>query len=412
MARTPRIGAAEVELLITRLKDATPAMPITGQMAGVMQTTKTIFGDIPSVEGDGIVDVLWLDVRDSYDPQSSPGFVAGFVTPHDLTSAGNEAEILYLDTHPLVTTIGTEGAGQTAAHELQHLINYNYDLLEETFVNEGLAEWSEIANGYIARGISYLSDYSRYNVPLYRWEVDEPYDDYERAGLFVNYFADRFGWQSTGQLSRDAATGSEGLSNSLAANGTDLRTLMREFHVANYINDRSLDAAYGYESALRLTVHAVPRVITDGSMSLETPETMRAVQPGGVEYVEWQSVMNLSVTVDAGGQDDVDAAVIRFDERGRLASVDLVAVDGSPAAVDGVSHRAILVLAGVNPDALTSSTITYSASWETVQSPTAVVDVSYDNGLATGHDGSPHGFVGLSGGARGGDRVQTQVRRG
>ena len=382
------ITDSHISDLMDALAEQTPPRsfyPDSGVVAGI----EAIFGDPPDVDADGISDVLWLDIRDEYDGGTNPVFVAGFVTPNDLdTLSGNGADILYLDTRPLLD-FGIGFAAQTAAHEYQHLVMYNYDLAEYTFINEGLSEWAEIALGFAGRPITYLNAPETYNVPLYKWEGIR---DYERAGLFMNYFANRFGVLETGRVTRNPASGSSGLAAVLdeISAGISVDDLVYDFHVANYLNDTTLGPAFGYTTGERQAIGAVPSRIFSGSAAVHTPAEEVKIQPGGVAYVEWRAVSDFKIraTVPLLMSRDVRVGLIRYDDQQRYVEILKVRVDGrDEVLVPGSSGRLVLVIVGMDPETKTVN-VEYEASWSPSRSVAELVFVQYDDGNAVGHSDS------------------------
>ncbi len=382
---------ADIATLITALAEKTPPNSFSPG-TGVVGNMERIFGEPPNFDGDDISDMLLLDIRDQYDGENYFGFVAGFVNPADLGSpVGNGADIVYLDTWPQLTSYGADFVAQTGAHEYQHLIMNNYDRGELTFINEGLSEWSEIALGYPGRPMTYLDTPKNYNVSLYRWNRDEPYDDYQRAGLFMTYFGNRFGVLESGHVTRQPGSGSAGLAGALneIAAGVTVSDLIYDFHVANYFNDVSRGPAFGYTSPDHLTIKAAPREIIAGSAATSSPTKTVSIAPGGVAYVEWREVNDLKVAVqrESTAQQEVQARVIRYDEVGQYSEMQEVPVSGDTLMVEGESSRAVLIIAGLNPDS-SPANVDYGAAWSLSQAQAEIVYVQYDDGYAVGRTGS------------------------
>ena len=355
----------------------------TNPNAGIIEIHETLFGDPPDVDGDGITDVLLLNIRDTYDPPVINNAVSGFVSGADLSDEGNNRDILYLDTNPTLTVTGIGRVAQTAAHEYQHLIQFNYDLDELTFINEALSEWGEVACGYAAP-MTYLEDADRYNVSLYRFSLDsvsERIDDRQRGQLFIHYIADRFGPMEAGTITRQDANGTDGLRNALAAMnaGISVEELLLDFHIANFVNDLSFDRRYGYAAPLRRGLRAIESVRFDGRLASETPRAGAAVNPGGVYYAAWDQVEDFTLTLDiAAGVDDLRVTALLF----QGGSIDDRALDLSTNTFtfDGTFDRIVLVMAHVNPDAA-QVPFSYEAAW-TLNQLVGLLPVQYDNGRA------------------------------
>ncbi|HMB90796.1 MAG TPA: T9SS type A sorting domain-containing protein, partial [Rhodothermales bacterium] len=294
-----------VDEVVNAMGNQTPAGSINPN-EGVIVNDEQIFGQPPNVDGDGKSDILLVDVRDGYDPGVGGGYVVGFISPSDLPGrGGNSRDILYLDTNPSLTSRGIELLGETAAHEYQHLIHLNYDTNEDTWVNEGLAEWAEVANGYNGRTIRYLNEPLKYNVNLLRWSGNSSAlvgDDYQRGGLFTSYIAERIGVFETGAITREPAFGADGYRDALtAANAAfSLEDLLVDFHIANFVNDTSLDPRYGYTISQRTSVQATPTAVFDARVATETPATSLSILPGAVQYYAWDQVTDLAVLLEGG----------------------------------------------------------------------------------------------------------------
>ncbi|SHK60599.1 Por secretion system C-terminal sorting domain-containing protein [Rhodothermus profundi] len=366
---------AKLEALRSALADATPTGSINPNQ-GIIANVEDVFGNPPNVDGDGKTDVLLVDIRDGWDPQSGGGFVAGFVYSGDLSPSGNNRDILYLDTNPsLSTNRPIQSLLSTAAHEYQHLIHFNYDIDEISFVNEGLSEWAEVINGYERRAMRYLSDVARYNVPIFRWSQDNVnvLDDYERAGLFTTYLEDRIGWQAVGAITRDAQSGLSSYQNALAPHGLSFYQVLLDFHTANFLNNRNVNAAYGYSRTDFQNVGAIPSVVYNGRITTQTPDTTILLWGGGVLYLVWQYVKDLQVTLSGAS---LALRALRYPEGGGVIVEDLNPA-ASPFTFSGSHNQVVLIVTRTSTSA--SSQVTYSATWSSDQTFTSQI-VQFDNG--------------------------------
>ncbi|SUK15033.1 neutral metalloprotease [Staphylococcus agnetis] len=111
---------------------------------------KDKFGEPSDVDRDGKINILVYDIKDNYD--TTKRYTGGYFSPNDLynNSKSNYAEVLYIDTYPLMGTnkknLKVERAYKTMAHEYQHLVNANQKLLKErktktmdSWLNEGFS---------------------------------------------------------------------------------------------------------------------------------------------------------------------------------------------------------------------------------------------------------------------------------
>jgi large repetitive protein len=92
------------------------------------------FGYESDVDGNGKVNILSYDIKDRFSGYG--GYIGGYFYGGDLFNQehSNQSEIFYIDTYPLmgisVTKDVTEAYG-TLAHEFQHMVNFNRNVLVE-----------------------------------------------------------------------------------------------------------------------------------------------------------------------------------------------------------------------------------------------------------------------------------------
>jgi hypothetical protein len=97
------------------------------------------------------------------------------------------------------------------AHEFQHMIHWNQDRNEASWMNEGFAELAVFINGYeVGSEYSYILDP---DIQLNDWPNDRTgiSAHYGASFLFLTYFLDRFGEEATKILVRNQANGLEGV---------------------------------------------------------------------------------------------------------------------------------------------------------------------------------------------------------
>lgn len=110
------------------------------------------FASESDVDGDGKINILCYDIKDGF--KDAGGYIAGYFFAGDLYGApnSNRSEIFYIDTYP---TMGLESekdvtqAYTTLAHEFQHMVNFNQNVLIEgkqemdPWLDEGLSMAAE-----------------------------------------------------------------------------------------------------------------------------------------------------------------------------------------------------------------------------------------------------------------------------
>lgn len=147
--------------------------------------------------------ILVHNVRDDnyYDPAHHPEFVAGFFSP---TFEGwADRNIITIDSKEWNERVGAPAYVYEAVivHELQHLINADYDDDEETWANEGRSELAEFIAGYRPTPASHRttwSDYPENSLTVWGDQNDDPDQeafeilaDYQEAYWFFLYLTGR-----------------------------------------------------------------------------------------------------------------------------------------------------------------------------------------------------------------------------
>ncbi len=159
------------------------------------------FGTESDVDGDGKINILCYDIKDGF--KYSGGYIAGYFYSRDLYDApgSNRSEIFYIDTYP---TMGLDSkkdvtaAYGTLAHEFQHMVNFNQNVLVEggkemdPWLDEGLAMAAEqIYTGSVLKDrIDYYN--SSYSVTnghslLYWDDYGDVLANYSLSYLFAQY---------------------------------------------------------------------------------------------------------------------------------------------------------------------------------------------------------------------------------
>ncbi len=236
---------------IVNVKDAmlyeTPSGSVNPHK-GILTNEIEIFGELPDIDKNGKLFVLLIDVRDGYEPGDET-YVAGYFDPLDQNkSKGNYSDIIYIDTNPANTN--DKSTLSVVAHELQHLIHYNYDTDEDTWLNEGLSELAPRILGFPVRSFApFLHDTNR---PLNNF--DDSITDYAKVGLWTFYFYKRFGIGMIKPIVEEKANSLQSYEEVLGNSGyTTIKKedLLRDWFIANMINDSGLEGGkYGYADAV------------------------------------------------------------------------------------------------------------------------------------------------------------------
>jgi len=177
--------------------------------------------------------------------------------PRSVNPFSNEKEMIYINAGYVEP--GADEYNNYIAHEFQHMIHWNVDANEETWVNEGCAQTAETLNGYDAWIRAFLNEP---DTQLTAWadEIEQAAAYYDASHLFIYYFAERFGPDLMRELTATEADGMEGIDEVLEANrpGLSSEDVFSDWLIANFLDDTSLgDGQFGYRGlALPGTVAA------------------------------------------------------------------------------------------------------------------------------------------------------------
>ncbi|AXJ00993.1 Immunoglobulin domain-containing protein [Cyclonatronum proteinivorum] len=347
-----KVNEEVIEGLLEVMSNSTPALSIDPER-GIIEIGTEVFGNMPNIDGSGILNILITDVIDGWTPGSTRGFVAGFFDPVDLVpdnSNSNAADIIYLNSRPLIYNEGQVNAlrvRSVAAHELQHLIHANYGGLH-IFQNEGQSEWAELLTGFPGRSPSYLSDPLEIDQELYTWRRNSPevLIDYQRASLLHSYLFERFGPEATGALTRSSGGRLQAYEALAAAQGLSFEEILRDFHIANFINlPLGADTRFSYGDIRRRANRVTFPTFQYFSGQTEASRSATLFY-GGAEYSEFIGVENLNLTIS--GSDGVHFAVIGFPEDVNLDPEVMFFEPGS-YELPGPFERVVLTAVAVTP---------------------------------------------------------------
>lgn len=218
----------------------------------IYPTTREFFGSewSPGIDGDEHIYILY---------SRGLGFsVAGYFSSSDSThpliqeySNGHEMFLFNADN----TSIDESSYG-VLAHEFQHMIHWNLDLNETSWLNEGSSELAAFLNGYDPGGFDWLYIQNP-DLQLNDWPNDGNTGPHYGAGfLFMNYFLNRFGDEATQLLVKDVANGLESVDDvlieinaidSLTGQPIDADAFFMDWVVTNFLLDPSIaDGRYDY----------------------------------------------------------------------------------------------------------------------------------------------------------------------
>jgi hypothetical protein len=295
-----RVTQAAVDAMKNAFDSSTPADP----SKGIYQLDTQYFGNPPNVDNDARIIILILDIKDGW--TGTGAYSAGYfysineypetVVQSQLGSTrhSDEAEIYFVDGNPLDlrTTTGVTLASSTTAHEFQHMIHWNYDRNEITFVNEGLSEAAMALCGYSFEDPKYY--FSNTNLSFLSWgTTSNILQDYSRGGLFTWYLIEQVGSGVAKQIVQNTLTGVAGYNYAFSKMSSSLTfdDMLKSFAVANVLNDKTVDPRYGF--TLPITAKITPaQTYPDPNVSSQS----QLVDVQGTVYLLYKGGKNLKAT--------------------------------------------------------------------------------------------------------------------
>lgn len=223
------------------------------------------------------------------------GSVAGYFSSPDEYSPEAHA---YSNAHEMFvfnadnSALNNEYTYGVLAHEFQHMIHWNQDRNETSWINEGFSELAVLLNGYYSDGAA--SSYaSNTDLQLNDWGASPGSNGphYGSAFMFLAYFLDRFGEKATQQLVHDQANGMESIDGVLASlNATDAVSgqpiraddFFMDWATTNYLLDGSVgDGRYTYKA------YTSPPQTQAVENIFDCPKTVSGnVHQYGVDYIK------------------------------------------------------------------------------------------------------------------------------
>jgi immune inhibitor A len=222
----------------------------------IYPTDTTIYGE-PLQRGDEGQKVWMLihNIRDElYYNCDVTSYIAGYFSASE--NAENNKNIMHIDSYDWANRTGPDAERPylyegVFAHEFEHLIHFDQDPDEPSWVDEGLADMAGFFCGY-GHSSGHIANYLVYHpmVSLTFWGGG--LEDYGASYLFALYLYEQFGGADfISALVQDQANGIEGIENTLAAFGykETFDEIFDNWTVANYLDDtRKAGGKYGYES--------------------------------------------------------------------------------------------------------------------------------------------------------------------
>ena len=222
----------------------------------IYPTDTEIFGEhLPRGEEGQKVWILIFNIRDEayYNPDAE-SYVVGYFSAGE--NAENNKNMMHIDTYDWLNRTGPDSDRPflyegTFAHEFEHLIHFDQDPDEPSWVDEGLADLAGFFCGY-GHSESHIAYYMVYHpfTSLTFW--GSGLEDYGASYLFQLYLYEKFGGSAfTSALVQEQTNGIEGIEKTLAAFGysNTFDEIFDAWTIANYLdNTNKAGGKYGYET--------------------------------------------------------------------------------------------------------------------------------------------------------------------
>ncbi len=255
----------------------------------IYPTNRAFFGSEPSpgIDGDPCIYIIYAN-NIGY---NVAGYFSSVDAYHPMVhpySNGHETFVIGAD-----QDLRAEYTYAVLAHEFVHMIQFNTDRNETSWINEGFAEIGAFLNGYDVGGADWLyamdpdlqlNDWADPNSPEFSAH-------YGNSFLYLLYFLDRFGPQATQALIANPENDLQSVDSTLADLGiTDPQTghpitaddLFMDWAAALYLQDPSLgDGRYAYSSYRNAPQTSLTETIT----TCPTDPLRRQVRQYGIDYI-------------------------------------------------------------------------------------------------------------------------------
>ena len=264
----------------------------------IYQRNREIFGKewSPGIDNDVHLTILYAQKL---------GAAAGYFSSADslmpeIERFSNMVEMFYLSADYLnLNNLLTYGV---LAHEFQHMIHWNIDRNETSWVIEGLSELAVELNGFDTGRFPFLFAADP-DLQLNYWPGNDKGDStphYGASYLFVKYLFERFGSDFIGALVSQPKNGMSGLDTVISSNQrrSQLSTItsiqiFQDWTIANILqDDENANGIYGYGKDSSIPSFSPTEIIECGSEPVS-----RTVNQFGTDFIEISCESDYEISV-------------------------------------------------------------------------------------------------------------------
>lgn len=201
------MNQVQVDLVLAAFEQATAAT----EESGIYENNVAAFGEPSDIDSNGKLILLYYQVGEFNGIQFD-----GYFRMDDLGggATSNQGEVIHLDVDHNSDDYGLG----VAAHEFVHMIEYNYDTMEEQWSSEAAAEAAMVVNGYYSDLPAVGSYFRNLHHPLTGWVVGNfPAIDYAQLFLWAAFLLQSAPEGFYRQLIASELTGLDALTDTLSA---------------------------------------------------------------------------------------------------------------------------------------------------------------------------------------------------
>lgn len=277
---------------------------------GIVHLDVEHFGDIPDeIDNDRHVYILYMELG-SFMGSIFDGYFSVYnqMTEAQAQAQGghsNEVEMFYMTCYPLNPSAPERLS--VLAHELEHMIHWNEDVDEETWVDEGCAE--------VAMWLYGLPDPitgfpSNPDDNLLVW--DQEWTDYIQTYLFMMYLHDQYGGadmvRTVVQEPQNSTYGVEAALHTMGYTDVDFEDVFVDWTIANFMDDTTFaDGQYGYYS---LELPAFSGVYFS---NYPVNQTTATVNSWAADYLVFQNGYHLETGFDGSDNTQYGLPFVMYD---------------------------------------------------------------------------------------------------
>ncbi len=271
------MDSVDVALVVDRFDQSTPGDPTRG----IYELDTETFGPPPDELDNDSKIYIFYSALGCFGGSCFDGYFSVFneYTEEEAQHEGghsNEVEMFYMSCDPINPTANSTLS--VLAHEFEHMIHWNLDPDEVSWVDEGCAEYAMYLYGYPDPISGFPSNPDD---DLTVW--GQAWTDYIQTYLWTMYLAEHFGGDATIMaLVAEPGNSITGVQNTLSGLGytETFEEVFVDWTIANFLDDPSLDGGqYGYAWI------DLPPFSASQHASYPVPSTQTTVNNWAADYV-------------------------------------------------------------------------------------------------------------------------------